>query len=71
MQNLLDETKAAEALNVSFRTLQRMRTTGGGPRFLKIGRLVRYEADDIAAFLKVCSRQSTSEQDTSASGSSC
>lgn len=60
MQMLVDEHQAAEGLNVSIRTLQRLRTSGAGPRFIKIGRLVRYEADAVEDFIKACNRQSTS-----------
>jgi hypothetical protein len=60
MKNLLDEHKTAETLNVSIRTLQRLRTTGSGPSYLKIGRLVRYDADTVAEYLLTCARQSTS-----------
>jgi excisionase family DNA binding protein len=49
---LLYSTKeAARLLNVSHRTLEDWRHRGCGPRFITINRMVRYRADDLAAFL--------------------
>lgn len=48
---LVDEKAAAQMLGVSARTLQRWRTTGGGPVFARVGpRLVRYQRSDIETF---------------------
>lgn len=58
---LLTEVEAAERLSVSFRTLQQWRVTGGGPRYTKIGRLVRYTPSDLAAFVEAGARANTSE----------
>ncbi len=41
---LVDENEAADLLGLSKRTLQAWRVRGGGPPFLKLGRLVRYDA---------------------------
>jgi hypothetical protein len=61
-----DEESAAAYLGgrgtpLSVRTLQRMRQTGEGPIFHKLGRAVRYEESDLDAFLAQCRRRSTSE----------
>jgi hypothetical protein len=40
----LNENQAAEFLGVSVRTLQAWRVRGGGPRYCKIGRSVRFRA---------------------------
>ena len=40
---LVDENEAADLLGLSKRTLQAWRVRGGGPPFLKLGRLVRYD----------------------------
>ena len=48
MQNLLTEKEAAQILNCSVSSLQRDRhINGNNPRipYVKIGRLVRYDAD--------------------------
>jgi hypothetical protein len=42
----------AKRWQVSPRTLERWRWTGIGPRFLKIGRRVRYRLEDIEAYEK-------------------
>lgn len=44
------------------RTLQRWRLEGRGPKYIKVGRLVRYPRDELDAFLVANLRQSTSEQ---------
>jgi predicted DNA-binding transcriptional regulator AlpA len=44
---LLDERQAADFLNINHRTLQAWRLRGGGPRFVKVGRLVRYRTRDL------------------------
>jgi len=38
---------AAEALSLGLRTLARLRERGEGPRFIRIGRAVRYPIDDL------------------------
>lgn len=50
-QKFFDEKQAAELLNVSRRTLQRWRTEGGGPRFIRLGeRRVGYRLPDLNAW---------------------
>lgn len=58
---LLTEVEAAERLSISVRTLQQWRVVGGGPRFVKLGRAVRYRPDDLAAFVNAGARANTSE----------
>ncbi|NBN77300.1 helix-turn-helix domain-containing protein [Microvirga tunisiensis] len=47
---LLTEAQAAEFLHVSRRSLQAWRVRGGGPRFVKVGKLVRYRRADLLEF---------------------
>jgi len=55
-------TKQAGALlGLSHRTLEDWRLKGLGPRFLKLGRSVRYRADDLAAFIDGCVFSNTGE----------
>jgi hypothetical protein len=56
-----NETEAASFLGVSVRTLQAWRVRGGGPRYLKIGRSVRYQRRSLTSFQKEHSVSSTSE----------
>ena len=53
---LLDEGRLAERLGVSRSTLQSWRYAGRGPRYLKIGRLIRYQVSDIEAYLRAQTR---------------
>lgn len=46
----LDERELAERWGVSVRTLQDWRWRGTGPRFTKLGALVRYAVSDIEAY---------------------
>src|SRR3546814_5274426 len=43
----LDTAQAAHYVGLSRRTLEKMRVAGGGPRFRKHGRYVRYHIDDL------------------------
>ena len=43
----LNTDQAAHYVGLSRRTLEKMRTAGGGPRFRKHGRYVRYHIDDL------------------------
>ena len=54
--DLLDEARLATKLGVSRKTLQSWRYAGQGPRFIKIGRLVRYRVADIDAYLRAQTR---------------
>ena len=51
----------AEYLCVSPRTIERWRVEGNGPRYMKAGHRVLYNADDVDAWLEAASRRSTSE----------
>jgi len=42
-------------------TLEGWRVQGIGPRYIKIGRLVRYRVEDLDTFLEAHTRQSTSQ----------
>ena len=53
--------QAAERVGLSVSTLNKLRIYGGGPRFLKLGRAVRYRVDDLDAWLAGKVRASTSD----------
>ena len=61
MDDLLNSKKAAAFLGVSERTLERLRTAGQGPKYIKFGMVVRYDPADILAWIKGRKRASTSE----------
>ena len=53
--------EAAKYLGLSISTLNKLRCTGGGPAFLKLGRAVRYTPDDLQDWLDSQRVRSTSE----------
>lgn len=60
--HLLTEHEVAAALRVSVATLRKWRWQGGGIGFKKIGRrAVRYDSDELRAYLERASRLSTSD----------
>ncbi len=60
---LMNEDQAAQVLTVGTKTLQSWRVRGVGPRFVRIGRLVRYTEAELAKYIEEQTRQSTSERD--------
>jgi predicted DNA-binding transcriptional regulator AlpA len=50
--NLLDDHGVAAILGCARGSLQKRRLTGDGPPFVRIGRLVRYRPDDVAAWIE-------------------
>ena len=52
MSELLNETEVAKKLRVSLACLRRWRLEKRGPMFLKIGPLVRYQQEDLDAWLQ-------------------
>jgi hypothetical protein len=57
----LDVRGAARFLSVSKALLDKLRTTGGGPKFCKAGRAIRYAVDDLTAWMKARSFTSNAE----------
>ncbi|MBS1856110.1 MAG: helix-turn-helix domain-containing protein [Acidobacteria bacterium] len=47
----VDERQVAAQLNVKPATLRKWRFLGRGPKFLRVGRAVRYRITDIEAWL--------------------
>ncbi len=58
---LVDENGAANQLLVSPSTLQKWRVKGQGPRFVRVGRQVRYDLEDLKDFANSHKVSSTSE----------
>lgn len=54
--DLTDEVTLAVRLGVSRSTLQSWRYAGRGPRFIKLGRLIRYRNADVDAYLQAHTR---------------
>jgi predicted DNA-binding transcriptional regulator AlpA len=55
----LNVMKAAEHTGLSKSTLDKLRCFGGGPAYFKLGRVVRYSAEDLDAWLTVRRRANT------------
>jgi excisionase family DNA binding protein len=60
VEPFLDERQLAKLLNVSPRTLQNKRVTGGGIPFVRIGKAIRYSPEDVAKYLEQHKLTSTS-----------
>lgn len=61
MGRILTEREAAPLTGLQVSTLQKLRVTGDGPAFLKLGRSVRYAEEDLTAWLASKRVKSTSE----------
>jgi excisionase family DNA binding protein len=51
LETLLEEKELAETLQVSLGTLRMWRAERKGPRFHRIGQLIRYSPSDVRAWL--------------------
>lgn len=49
---LMTEKEAAELICYTQRALQNWRLRGGGPKYVKIGRSVRYQRSDVLEFIE-------------------
>lgn len=60
LASLLTPAEAAKRLGVGQRLLERWRSTGGGPCFVKMtGKTVRYRSEDLEAFISGNVRKNT------------
>jgi predicted DNA-binding transcriptional regulator AlpA len=66
-RRLLDTKKAAEVVDQSESQLNKLRLTGDGPEFIKLGRSVRYELEALERWITSRRRRSTSDPGESAS----
>ena len=57
----LNTKQACLYLNLSQRYLEKLRVSGNGPKFSKIGRCVRYRQTDLDEFVERKTIRSTSE----------
>lgn len=58
---LLDTTQTAKLLNCTRRKLEADRIKGGGIRYIKIGKCVRYDLRDIENYIQANTVHSTSQ----------
>ena len=59
---LLTQREVAEALRLSERTIERMRISGTGPKFIRLGHSIRYRQQDLDAHVATRVVGSTSEE---------
>ena len=59
--DILDTPEAASYIRLSKPTLERLRLTGDGPPYAKLGKAVRYRRTDLDAWLASRLVRSTSE----------
>ena len=52
MNTLMSASNAAMLLGISERTLSRMRLEGRGPIFLKLGKRILYDPEDLKSWVK-------------------
>ena len=58
---LVDNNQAADIIGVHYLTLQNWRSTGKSPRYVKVGRNVRYRLSELKAWLEAQTRNHTGE----------
>jgi len=52
MQSFLTEKEVAKQISVSLASLRRWRLVQRGPRFIKVGALVRYRPEDLEQWME-------------------
>ncbi len=63
-EGMLTQEGTARLTTMSPRTFEKLRTTGRGPRYVKIGRRVLYDPRDVAEWLERNKVANTAEADT-------
>ena len=58
-KRFLDSDEAADDLGLQRTTLEAWRCRGGGPRFVKLGRAVRYRQADLDEWIESRIRENT------------
>ena len=62
MQNFLTEREVAKQIRVSLASLRRWRLLKRGPRFVKVGALVRYRVEDLEQWMEALPTGGTAPQ---------
>ena len=58
---LLNTEESANYVGLGVHRLEKLRISGGGPEFIKLGRSVRYERAALDSWIAASRRRSTSE----------
>jgi hypothetical protein len=59
----IDENKASEVTGIPVPTLRTKRVRGSGPPFYRIGRAIRYDHDELIAWMKERRALNTTDAD--------
>ncbi len=59
--DILTTQEAAQHLGLAVSTLNKWRVYGSGPKFIKLGRAVRYRLKDLETFMTTRTKLSTSQ----------
>ena len=59
---LLNQSQVSKFLGTTEKFLEARRVRGGGPPFVRVGRLVRYRPDDLENFIVANIRYSTKQE---------
>ncbi len=62
-RRMIRTPEAAIYTGIAESTLEKRRVSGGGPLYMRVGRVVVYDPDDLDAWLEAHKRRSTSDQD--------
>ena len=62
MLAMLTQSECAELLRLSERTLERLRVSGLGPKFVRMGKSVRYRIEHVEEWIAARVVSSTSEK---------
>ena len=57
----LDTTQLSDVLHIGTKALEKWRLQGKGPRFIRCGKLVRYDEADVLAWIEQQKRSNTTE----------
>lgn len=58
----LDTTQLCDLLGIGQKAVEKWRLHGKGPRYIKVGKLVRYEESDVLAWLEEQKRSNTTQK---------
>jgi predicted DNA-binding transcriptional regulator AlpA len=61
MPELWDQKKLANYLGKSVKWCERARWAGEGPKFIKLGRHVRYRAEDVLEWIEECAENTAQD----------
>lgn len=57
----VDTEGASQHIGLAVSTLEKLRVSGGGPQYVKLGRAVRYRISDLEEYLAERVRENTSQ----------